>query len=384
MIDKTKKILCISLMMLILSGCWDYEDINNRNITLSIGVDEVDGKIIFNGEIAKLISESNKNSASASITDIYSYTSSGKNFEEAKNDFDYKVPNIDFSGAVRAIAFSKEYAKKRGIESYINRFSFMPSFRTSVLIVISEEHTEELFKEKVVNDISTGHSIENTIRYLAKGGATIYTTVENVRQNISFKDIGFLVPYIKREKDTIKYLGLAVIKDSKFIGVVNAKDSSGTLYLVSDNASAIKAIPNPENRSNFISIKTKLKKRKITTYCKDGEIYIDVKLDLDSMLIYEYIRGSISDEIIGELENIIAYKIKEEVKSAIQRSQEEFKCDIFGFARYFKGDNPTIFKTINWIEVYPDIHFNVEVNSKITNNNFINTKIKESNKGRTK
>ncbi|OZV10358.1 hypothetical protein CIW83_20775 [Tissierella sp. P1] len=383
MINKIRIFLFMFLIIniLLLSGCWDYEDINNRSITLSVGINKVDEEIIFNGEIAKLISESNKSGTSASITDTYYYSSSGKNFEEAKYDYDYKIPTVDFSGAIRAIVFSKKYAKEKGIESYINRFSFMPGFRSSVLTVISEQHTEELFKEKVVNDISTGHSIENTIRYLEKDGATIYTTVEDIRHNISFAEIGFLVPYIKREEDTIKYLGLAVIKDSKFIGAINAEDSSGILYLIIDNASSIEAIPSTENKTNFISVKTKLRKRKVTTSCKDGEIYIDIKLELDSKLIYEYIQEPISDETIKELESIIANKVKNKVVSSIERSQKEFKCDIFGFARHFKADNPVSFNTVNWTEVYPDIHFNVKVKSKIINYNFINTKVKGNNKG---
>ncbi len=379
--NKTRKLLLMTLFSLVLSGCWDFEDINKRNITLSIGVEEVDEQIIFNGEIAKLVSESNKGGTSATVTDVYYYTSNGKDFEDAKYDYDYKIPNMDFSGAVRSVALSKEYAIKAGIESYINRFSFMPGFRSSVLVVISEQNTKELFEEKVINDISTGHGIENTIKYLEKIGYTKYTTVQDIRQDISFGDIGFVIPYIKKEKDKIKYLGLAVIKDSKFIGVINADESIGTLYLTTKNASEIEKIPISQNKSNLASIQTKLNKRKIKTRCENGEIYIDIKLNLYSKLLYEYIEEPISDETIKKLESIIQDMVKQEVYSSIKRSQEEFRCDIFGFARYFKADNPKLYKTINWAEEYPDVQFNVEVKSKIINYNLINTKAGINNKG---
>lgn len=377
---KIGKISFLLLLVLVLSGCWDYEDINKRSITLSLGIDKKDGDIIFNGEIAQLVSSSNKIGSTASITDVYQFNSMGKDFEEARYNFDYKIPTMDFSGSVISVVISKEYAQEIGLESYINRFSFISGFRPSALVVISEQHTEELFKEKVLNDISTGHSIQNIVRYLERGGTSIYTTIQNVRQNISFKEIGFLLPYIKKEKDTIEYLGLAVIKDSKFIGVIKAGDSTGTIYLINNKASHDETIPNPQNKDNLLSIKTKLKKKKITTSVVDNKINIDVNLDLNSMILYEYTRQSISKETVKELETIIANKVKEEVISSIERSQQEFKSDIFGFARYFKGDNPQIYKTINWIEEYPNVSFNVHVKSKITSFNLINTKVKENYK----
>lgn len=381
--DKKRQISFLLLLVLLLSGCWDYEDINKRSITLSLGIDKKDGEVIFNGEIAQLISSSNKGGSTASITDVYQFDAIGKDFEEARYNFDYKVPTMDFSGSVISVVISKEYAKEVGLESYINRFSFISSFRPSALVVISEEDTKDLFKEKVLNAISTGHSIQDIVRYLERDGNSIYTTIQNVRQNISFKEIGFLLPYIKKDKNTIEYLGLAVIKESKFIGVIKASDSTGTIYLINNKASHNETIPDPQNKENLLSIRTKLKKKKITTSVVDNKINIDVNLDLDSMILYEYARQSISEETVKELETIIANKVKQEVISSIERSQKEFKSDIYGFARYFKGDNHQIYKTINWIEEYPNVSFNVHVKSKITSFNLINTKVKENYKDGT-
>lgn len=383
MINKIKKILLIAMLPLVLSGCWDYEDIDHRDITLSIGVEEEDGRIAFSGEIAKLISESNKSGSTATVTDVYHYTSVGKNFEEARNDFDYKTPLADFSGAIRSVVLSKEYAKEKGIESYINRLSFIPGFRSSVLIAISEESTEELFEKKVVNDISVGYAIEDTLLHLEKEGAAIYTTAQELRYDIAFKEIGYAIPYITKEEDTIKYLGLAVMKNSKLIGIIDVADSNGFLYIAVKNATSTKIIPNPKNQANQLSIKTMLEKRKISTDYNDGKVFINIKLDLKSQIQYEYIKEPISQETIKELENIIANMIKEEVVSSIKSSQREFECDIFGFGRYFKAENPQIWKSINWVEKYPDARINVEVKSRIVNYNMLNINFKENYKGGT-
>lgn len=383
MINRAKKILLITILLIFLSGCWDYEDINKRSITLSVGIDEVDDKITLTGEIAKLVTKDSKGGSTASVTDVYNYVSEGKDFEEARSDFDNKIPLTDFSGASRSIVFCKGYAEKKGIESYINRLSFIPGFRNSILVVISEKHTDELFKKKIENDISVGYAIEDTIKHLEKRGAALYTTAQSIRHNIAFKEIGFVLPYISREENTIKYLGLAVMKDSKLIGIIPASNSSGFMFIVGKNATYTKSIPNPKNEANLLSIEIMLKKREITTNYYDGRIYINIKLDLKSHLQYEYMKEPISKETLKELEDIIANMVKGEVISSIKRSQEEFECDIFGFARYFRADNPKVFKNINWVEKYLDARFNVEIKSKIINYSLINTEFKEKYKGGT-
>lgn len=113
MINRAKKILLITILLIFLSGCWDYEDINKRSITLSVGIDEVDDKITLTGEIAKLVTKDSKGGSTASVTDVYNYVSEGKDFEEARSDFDNKIPLTDFSGASRSIVFCKGYAEKK-------------------------------------------------------------------------------------------------------------------------------------------------------------------------------------------------------------------------------------------------------------------------------
>jgi spore germination protein KC len=47
MIKKFKDIMFILFLALLLSGCWDYKDVDKRSILLSNGVDEINGKIQY-------------------------------------------------------------------------------------------------------------------------------------------------------------------------------------------------------------------------------------------------------------------------------------------------------------------------------------------------
>lgn len=370
MISKYNKILCAVLLSLLLTGCWDYMDINKRSIVLSVGIDNVGDKIQFTGESTTQRASSSQGGGMSQQTDVYKFTSIGKYFEGARANLDVKTPFEEFNAATRAIIFSKKYAEQKGIESYIYRLYFLAGYRNSVLVSVSKESTSDLFSSKIENNISIGHGIEDTIRYLDAGGEALYKTVQQIKSDIEFKTIGYLLPYITREKDTIKYLGFAAMKDSKLVGIIKREESNGFLFILSKKPVTATVVPRPGGEKNLFSFKTTLGKRSIKASYKEDKVNIYVDLKINSQLLCEYDNiEPLSKEDSKKIENIISSKIKEEVTSAIKRSQNEFKSDVFGFARHFRKDNPKVYKSIDWKEKYQkaSIHVNVETTIKNTN-----------------
>lgn len=365
--------ICIFLLPLLLTGCWNYEDIDKRSIELSIGVDRINDKLEFTGEIAKL----SKWGGRAKITETYKYWSLGKYFEGARDNFDARVIGEDFPGAVRSVVFSKKYAETESIESYVNRLYYSPEFRNSVLIVVSKEPTSELFNGKIKDDISIGYAIEDTIKTPSENGEALYKTLQQVKSDIEFKDIGYLVPYITKKVNSIEYLGLAAMKASKLIGIVRREDSNGFLFILLKNATVTILIPHPDDKTILISTKNFLKQRKIKTDYKNNRVNIDVDLKLSSKIQYLYELKELSEDDIIELEKRISEEIKKDVMFALELSKKQFRYDIFGFARYFKADNPEEYKKINWEEEYPYINFNVNVKTTITNTNLLDVNAKK-------
>ena len=379
MVKKYSKLLVLFVFPLLLTGCWDYRDVNRRSINLSVGVDEINKNIEFTGEIAKLASGQSTTKGQAQITDVYKYRSLGKNFEGSRVDFNSKATYPNFWGAVRVVVFSKKYAENVGIESYINRINFSTEFRNSVLVAISELPTSELFNSKVENDISTGYAIENTIRSLSEGGGTLYKTGQDILADIQEKQIGYLLPYVTKEKNVVKYLGFAAMKGSKLVGIINIGDTTGYLFILSKKPVMTSVIPHPSNESNLINTRTEMKKRSIKTTYEDNKvnIYIDVKLN--TQIFYEYSIAPISKDDMKKLEFIISDSIKKSIISALNRSKEEFQCDVFNFARIFRSQNHYVFKKIDWEKAYTSAVFHVNAETTVINTNVLDPNAKKPN-----
>ena len=377
--EKCKIYLIVFIVMTILTGCWDYDDINKRSITLSVGVDNANnGKgVEFSGENASISpdkggKEGEGEQGTTAISSVYTYISQGKDFEEARANYNKEIPLTDFSGATRAVVFSKEYAQDPGIATYINRVINLFGYRSALLIAVSNIPTKDLFNTKIKNDISVGYAIEDTLRHLSEEGLIVYKTIYEANSDILFKEVGSLIPYIGIRDSSVSVLGYAVMSDnSKLIDTIKTNEVNVTNFIISKNAILRTTFKCPIHPTKEISVKTSLKKRKIKTFVENDSLNITIDLDLVSEIQYSYYHQSHSKKDIEPLEKNIEKKVREDVLKIIKKSQEEYKIDCFNFAKYFRAQNPEVYRKISWKEEYPNIKFNVIIKTKLVNTNLL-------------
>ncbi|WP_425449277.1 Ger(x)C family spore germination protein [Dethiothermospora halolimnae] len=375
MIIKISKTLVILLLVLFLSGCWDYKDVDKRSIVIGIGIERIDNKIEFSTEVAKLKAQIGKKDKRAEITNVYTDAAYGNTFEEAREDYDARRPYPTFLGATRVVIFGTNIAKE-SIEPYLNRINRMYDYRKTLLPVVSREEPIKLLKIKVEKDVSVGFLIEDNINFLYKNGTTLYPNIGDLLSNIALKKVGYVIPYIGIEQGSIKYLGLAVMKNSKLIDTIEAQNTDGLLYLLAENPRLTETISGFKRSDNIYSFKTILKDRKIKTKYEQDKIIIDIDIELNGQLKYQYYLEPISEKEIDEIEDIISRKVADNIKNIIKKSQKVYKSDIFQFARYFRADNSKIYQKIDWIEKYPKAKVNVRVKFNMNNKNLFDPNAK--------
>ena len=186
-----------------------------------------------------------------------------------------------------------------------------------------------------------------------------------------------MIPYIGEELGDIKYLGLAVFKDSKLIDIIDINDTKPLLYLLADTPKLIELIPNPKNDGNKYSFRVSIDKRKILTDYKNNTVVININLNLDAELRYQYYINKITDEMIKDFENEISTKVTNEIIEIIKTAQRKYKCDIFKFGEKFKAQNYEEYKKINWTEEFLTAKINVNVKTKMINKNLKSADKKE-------
>ncbi|MCY6959062.1 Ger(x)C family spore germination protein [Clostridium brassicae] len=376
MMKKFNKIFSICIIMLFsifLIGCWDYGDINKKNIVISIGIDRMGDMLEISGEVSKLFSKLEEK-GKTNVTSVYTDLSYGKTLEEARVDFSSKRPYETFLGATRVVVFGRKYARE-GIEPYINRINKTYDYRKAVLAFVSREPPSQLFSKDIQNHLSVGFFLEDNINFLTNKGMAINKNIGEILSDIAMGDVGYMLPYVGIEQQNVRYLGLAVMRDSKLIDIIDIKDTDGILYIQGKNISREETINSLKDPKNKLSFDTKINKRDIKVKYKDKKIVINIDLDLDAKLSYQYYLDPLNNKELKEFEHLISDKIKKDIELSVKRSQDN-KCDMFGFARYFRADDPKNYKNINWRENYDKADVIVNVKTKIVSMNLSDYKVK--------
>ena len=360
---KEIKILVMILLIIFLTGCWDAKDVDKRSIVQSTGVDLADNQIEISSEISQLIPQDNKNSNASKSSNVYTDTSYGENFEEARVDYNSKRPYPTFLGATRVIVFGTSLAKE-GIEPYLNRVNKFFDYRKTVPIVISRESPSKLFELEVEKDLSVGYYIEDIISSFRENGNTVYKQVGDILSHISLGNVGYILPYIGIEQESIKYLGLAIMKDSKLQDIIELKECKGFLFLVNNKIEFNEVIDGFKNPNNKYSFKICCQDKKISTNF-DDQIEFNLELKIDAKLQYQYYLETLSEKEIKKCEEILKSNIENCIKKTFIKSTKNWENDIFQLARHFKADHPLIYRKIDWEEEYTKSKLNLLVVVKI-------------------
>ncbi len=369
----TKRLLEAALVIIftvfVLCGCWDYKDVNKSTLILAIGVDADDETILLSGEYAMMSGKGKQQGSDQSGSgglNVVSFKASGQHFEDARRDLKGQITDPIFLGATSIVIFGTEYARQ-GIEPYINRVDKLHDYRKTTMVAISRETPSELFELGTDKSSGVGFLIEQNLNYMHREKRGLNVNVGKVLSYIDMDIQGYLLPYFGIVDGDIKYLGMAAMKDSKMVGVIDRVDCGGAIYLLMKNAVNnetldLGVIDGEERKFNF---EVKVGKCKRTFEYSDGQLKIDVKVTSKSHLDHQYNKVYIDDEGIKNLEKLLAEQIKSEIESVIAMSQNEFEADVFDFSKYFKAKNPKEFKALDWNEAYKTAQITVSVETEI-------------------
>lgn len=377
---KINRTIIIFLVLLIftclLTGCWDYRDIDKRLILSSTAIDHIDNLDTILIEYAQLNKFKGESEGKPSSQGTAISEGTGSNFDEARDQLDRKSPFPIFLGATRINILGMGIAKN-DIGPYMNRIKRIFDYRKTLLVVISRDPIREIYKLKPKNDISMGFMIDDLVRQLSEAGSSIYVTAGEVLSSISTGTIGYVLPYICKSGDSVEYIGLAVMKDSKFQGYFDPKESRGIIYILGRRPVITQILTHPKNEKNLLSFETKVKRKSIKTDYVNGKVSIHIKINLNAQLIYQYYVDPIDDKTKKQLEDELSDEVKKQIVAPLHMTQSYYKSDIYGFAKNFRADFPSIYRNIDWTDKYSNAEISVDVHTNITRLGFVDPNAKK-------
>jgi spore germination protein KC len=167
-------ILILCFLSLLLSGCWDYKDIEKRSLVMTIALDKSGPDTVrFDDEVAEFI----YTTSTQVHYNLIHYHGEGTNFDRARVDIETSVRNELNNGSVRALVIGEKFARENGIQEYINRANKLYDIRKTINLVISKVPTKDLIENSVKENRSVGFFVEDNINTLFK---TLFMIIDRV------------------------------------------------------------------------------------------------------------------------------------------------------------------------------------------------------------
>lgn len=355
---------------LIVSGCWDYLDIENRAYVFGVAVDRnPDGEgYLATIEIAHPQGQPQSGSPGGQLPEPPKILKSraGTTLGDALYHIgDGHLSQVPLWQEVKAIFISDDVARE-GIGPVIDLF-----FRSTVLnlrsymYIVEGSAAEPLLWLPEFQPL-TSRYVREMERQFAKN--PLYAKPKSVIMTASrlIEAGAVMLPRLVMENGEVRLKGSAVIQDGVWVGWLDEPTTIGANWLIGDLDRVMAQTGCPIDANHEITMELNAAEHRLDLTVDGDRIEARYRigaivrmLDMSGCLLNP---TDLEDRIL--IERAAAEWMRRHLELAIKRSQEELGVDFLGINVAFSRRFPQLARQIEWNDVYPkvDIHVETEAN----------------------
>ena len=375
-----KKIKYLILLLPLLSGCYNYRELNDLGITTAVSIDYKDNNFYVIAEVVNPIKQ--QDASSSNKSPFINYNSSSSSLQDAFRKVVLESPRQLYAAQLEIIVLSEEVVNNH-LEEVLEYFARDPEARTEIKIIVAK--TEDSTKAITLQTLLTSLSSSNIIKSLdlqSKVLGMAYPVTLNELLNM------YIDPYLEvvlpsmtlygnyeigDEKENItnsspkaivKIDGSTITKDNKILGYLDLEESKilnlingklkETIIKMNYYDGYIIFEPNRIKVSRELDIKNNIIKINISGYSKTKEIQSNIDLK--------------DPKEVEKLNKALNMELEKKITDTFNSIREKYDTDVFGFQELYYRTNYKYFKEncTNWYEdIYPKIKLEVKANVRL-------------------
>ena len=385
-----KKILIIIIPLLfLLTGCYDYKELNSISILSATEINKIDDEFIVS---AQAVNPQAPDKTSNAQAPFIIYTGRGKTIQEAYRSIANESSKFLYLNHIQILIINEKIAKEN-LDEIVDYFMRSSAIRTEFYVLIGrDDNILDIITP--INDISSAsikESIENNLKYL---GTTSDITFNELVSIMLDKNSEIVLPSIKLINDSkegenienteetkvnTKYelSNLAIFKDDKLIGYLDEEQSK--TYNILQNKINNTILTYECDKDKYMSVE--IIDSQSSMDISDKKANIEVKLS-GNLNEYNCSKSLENKKTIEKIEKEFEQKLTESITKNINEVRTEYNSDIFGFLdNIYKKDYKT-YKTIknNWYSSnYQSLELSVNVDLTIIAKGKVMEAINEKN-----
>lgn len=375
-----KKIKFLILLLPLLSGCYNYRELNELGITTAVSIDYKDNNFYVIAEVINPIKQ--QDASSSNNSPFVNYNSSSSSLQDAFRKVVLESPRQLYAAQLEIIVLSEEVVNNH-LEEVLEYFARDPESRTEIKIIVAktEDSTKAITLQTLLTSLSSSNII-NSLDLQSKVLGISYPVTLNELLNM------YIDPYLEvvlpsmtlygnyeigDEKENIttsspkaivKIDGSTITKDNKILGYLDLEESKilnlingklkETIIKMNYYDGYIIFEPNRIKVSRELDIKNNIIKINISGYSKTKEIQSNINVK--------------NPKEVEKLNKALNMELEKKVTDTFNSIREKYDTDVFGFQELYYRTDYKYFKEncTNWYEdIYPKIKLEVKANVRL-------------------
>ncbi|MEJ6951930.1 Ger(x)C family spore germination protein [Natronospora cellulosivora (SeqCode)] len=358
-----KKVILIIMIVLISilnTACWDLEDIDTRAIVIAIAIDfeepihespyEHTEMIRLTAQIAlqQQLGGGAVEPSAMGEGSVWNVSVVGRNVSMALMLLEQRLQHDLFLGHIRMLVLSEDIARE-GVNRHLNFFRNNPEFRRLSFVLIAKNSAEDILNTYPANATIQGiwlrDFVEDEVRRGNIPDVPFYEfVVRLVDQGIDPVSI-----LVDRDKEIIRFAGLAVFEGERMIGQLNIEETWSYVQLSEKKTGGIEIVTDVKTELGNVaieyeSISTSLRPR----INDDGSITFLLDMFMEANILSQEITSDYSNPIFfNQLEDRVSNELKSEIEVMFFKVQNRFQVDIFGMGKMVRAYYPRKWREID-------------------------------------
>ncbi|MDK2878320.1 MAG: spore germination protein [Thermoanaerobacteraceae bacterium] len=367
----------VFLAFVILSGCWDYRDIDKRLFVGGVGIDKSQQpgryNISFMIPIVRAIAGGegggsggggggggNQKPVEVESTVADSITDGARNLALRLNR------DLSFEH-MRVVVIGEDVAKS-GVEPVINPFMRQMEFNRRSRIAIAEGEARKVMEIQPWVEKFPALYLESLFGNESLSGKFIDGDLGDFLHQIHDFNGNALVSKISSGSKEVNIGGGAVLKHFKLAGWLTEEEARGINFFQGKITGGNITIDDPEGKGKVTFIILRAHRQlQLTADGPAPEFRLKVCVEGNISDTTEGVSLNIHNEEV--IEDLVSKEVKSEILKGISRLQQDYRVDVLKLGEYLHKYHPKLWKDYKdrWEDIFPDVMISVAVTTKVKN-----------------
>ncbi len=370
--------LCsLTLILIMLGGCWDKVEINERGFVLILGIDKLPEKektepyesIKLSLKFPNVAMLGTKQPISKETA--FYWEGEGESMDTIMSEIEGRSPFTIDIFHTKSIVLGENLLKDENIvREVLDGIERERAFSRKVYLVASREKASTIVKEKPSEQPIIGMYLRNILQDGIRQGRTVNATLNHVANQLAEtkSTVLPLVSLIGKEK-RVNVSGGVVIKNYKLAGELTDNEVKILNMITEDNNNNVINI-HVQSKGVPITYEISTTNRQFKVKEKENHLIADIQVKMEGDIKQHKlgIRGAIAnDKEIRKVERLIEGRVKRSIYALMEKLQKEYNADVIGANSYLYKFNPKLYKKVNadWDHYFKTMEINVKVESNV-------------------